>query len=217
MAHRKKERIKKIRDVPGIPGGPFWRRLGPYGPFIPLIPKVAKELAVLMTKHEEAVGLGHGPKFDPTVDWDAATRKEQQEARWAEMDFERSEIKTGEVIQSLIDKFAAIVNDNMIQLTPEDLEVINDPEIVMTPDGEIARRLVPKGRLSKGRRVIAKSGQFARHMIMPDLPTKKKKRKVSSYSKQFGIELKKLKAKHPRTPVTRLMKRAHAATRKARK
>jgi hypothetical protein len=192
MAHRKEERIKKIRDIPDIPGGPFWRRLGWWGPAIPAIPKVAKELAVLMTKHEEMVGLGHGPKFDETFDWDAATRKEQQEARWA---------------------FMALVNDNMIQLTPEDIEVINDPEIVMTPDGEIARRLVKPS----GRDVIRRSGQFARHRIMPDLPTKKKKRKVSSYSKEFGIQLKKLKAKHPRTPVTRLMKKAHAATRKARK
>jgi hypothetical protein len=192
MAHRKEERIKKIRDVPGIPGGPFWRRLGPYGPLIPLIPKVAKELAVLMTKHEEMVGLGHGPKFDDTFDFDAATRKEQQEARWA---------------------FMALVNDDTIQLTPEDVAIINDPGIVITNDGVIAQRLVKPS----GRDVIRTSGQFARHMIMPDLPTKKKKRKVSSYSKQFGIELKKLKAKHPRTPVTRLMKKAHAATRKARK
>jgi len=42
----------------------------------------------------------------------------------------------------------------------------------------------------------------------------RKKRKVSDYSKQFGIILKALKKKHPRTPVTRLMKRAHVATRK---
>jgi len=46
---------------------------------------------------------------------------------------------------------------------------------------------------------------------------KKKKRKVSAYQKEFGRQLKKLKKKHPRTPVQRLMKRAHAATRKARR
>ena len=45
----------------------------------------------------------------------------------------------------------------------------------------------------------------------------KKKRKVSAYQKEFGRQLKKLKKAHPRTPVTRLMKRAHAATRKARR
>lgn len=42
----------------------------------------------------------------------------------------------------------------------------------------------------------------------------KVKRKVSNYQRQFGKEMKKLKAKHPRTPVTRLMKRAHSATKK---
>lgn len=45
----------------------------------------------------------------------------------------------------------------------------------------------------------------------------KKKRKVSAYQKEFGRQLKLLKKKHPRTPVTRLMKRAHAATKRARR
>jgi len=45
----------------------------------------------------------------------------------------------------------------------------------------------------------------------------KKKRKVSAYQKEFGRQLKKLKRAHPRTPVTRLMKRAHAATKRARR
>lgn len=42
-----------------------------------------------------------------------------------------------------------------------------------------------------------------------------KKRKVSNYSTQFGKELKKLKALHPRTKITALMKRAHRATRRS--
>ena len=46
------------------------------------------------------------------------------------------------------------------------------------------------------------------------LPTKKK-RKVSKYQKEFGRQLKLLKKKFPRTAITKLMKRAHAATRKA--
>ena len=45
----------------------------------------------------------------------------------------------------------------------------------------------------------------------------KKKRKVSAYQREFGRQLKKLKKAHPRTPVTRLMKRAHAATRRVRR
>lgn len=56
------------------------------------------------------------------------------------------------------------------------------------------------------------SRQFERQNLLP-----KKKRKVSKYQKEFGIQLKKLKKKHPRTPVTKLMKRAHTATRKVMK
>ena len=49
------------------------------------------------------------------------------------------------------------------------------------------------------------------------IQTPKKKRKVSAYQREFGRQLKALKKKHPKTPVSRLMKRAHIATRKARK
>jgi cystathionine beta-lyase/cystathionine gamma-synthase len=45
----------------------------------------------------------------------------------------------------------------------------------------------------------------------------KKKRKVSAYSKRFGIELKKLKKLHPRTKVQNLMKKAHRRTKDAMK
>lgn len=46
---------------------------------------------------------------------------------------------------------------------------------------------------------------------------KKAKRKVSGYQREFGRQLKKLKRAHPRTPVKKLMKRAHTATKKARR
>ena len=45
----------------------------------------------------------------------------------------------------------------------------------------------------------------------------KPKRKVSAYQKEFGRQLKKLKKAHPRTPITKLMKRAHRATKRAMK
>ena len=45
----------------------------------------------------------------------------------------------------------------------------------------------------------------------------KAKRKVGSYQRRFGKELKALKAKHPRTKAATLMKRAHRITRKAMK
>lgn len=47
------------------------------------------------------------------------------------------------------------------------------------------------------------------------LPKKKKARKVSAYSKRYGAEYKRLKAKHPRMKFGALSKKAHAATRKA--
>ncbi len=46
---------------------------------------------------------------------------------------------------------------------------------------------------------------------------KKAPRKVSAYSKRYGREYKRLKAKHPRMKFGALSKKAHAATRKAMK
>lgn len=42
----------------------------------------------------------------------------------------------------------------------------------------------------------------------------KKARKVSAYSKRYGREYKRLKAKHPRASFGSLSKKAHAATKK---
>ncbi len=44
-----------------------------------------------------------------------------------------------------------------------------------------------------------------------------KRRKVSAYQREFGRQLKKLKAKHPRTNISVLMKKAHRATKRVRK
>lgn len=44
---------------------------------------------------------------------------------------------------------------------------------------------------------------------------KPKKRKRSKYNRELSRQLKMLKAKHPRTAITRLMKKAHRATKKA--
>jgi len=103
-----------------------------------------------------------------------------------------------------------VINNDMITVTEEMLPIINDPDIIVDSRGRPARKV-------SGRDVIRSSGQFSRANIMPNLPGKrtKKKRKVSTYQKEFGRQLKKLKAKHPRTKITRLMKRAHSATRKA--
>ena len=106
-----------------------------------------------------------------------------------------------------------VINDEMITITPEMLPIINDPEIVVTARGQPAKKLTRRS----GRDIIRSSGQFSRASLIPNLPSArtKKKRKVSKYQKEFGRQLKKLKAKHPRTQIKNLMKRAHSATRKA--
>jgi hypothetical protein len=44
---------------------------------------------------------------------------------------------------------------------------------------------------------------------------KPKRRKRSRYNRELSKQLKSLKKKHPRTAITKLMKRAHSLTRKA--
>ncbi len=46
-------------------------------------------------------------------------------------------------------------------------------------------------------------------------PAARRKRKPSAYSKEYGRQYKRLKAKHPRMKLGALSKKAHAATRKA--
>jgi len=69
---------------------------------------------------------------------------------------------------------------------------------------EALRSLISSERESEGATLAAKE-------------PKKKKRKVSKYSREFGIQLKKLVKKHPRTKVTQLMSQAHRNTRKSMK
>jgi len=50
--------------------------------------------------------------------------------------------------------------------------------------------------------------------ILKSATKKKQTRKVSAYQKRFGINLKKLKRKHPRTDISVLMKKSHRITRR---
>ena len=68
--------------------------------------------------------------------------------------------------------------------------------------------------------VLVRSAQDGMSLITSpasaDVPEPKpKRRKRSRYQRELGRQLKMLKQKHPRTAVTRLMKRAHRATKKA--
>lgn len=90
-----------------------------------------------------------------------------------------------------------VINDPSITLTAEDLPIINDPAIMMDMAGQIVQ------------------SPFAQQFARAELVRTKPKRKVSKYQRELGRQLKLLKKKHPRTPINRLMKRAHRLTRKA--
>jgi len=102
-----------------------------------------------------------------------------------------------DMIDELLD---AGVSEDTIRMIALDIE---DQVSAMTP---VQRR--------QRARAINESRQFSRQNLVP---APKKKKKVSAYSKRFGIELKKLKKLHPRTKITALMKRAHRRTRAAMK
>jgi len=81
------------------------------------------------------------------------------------------------------------------------------PTVTMTlEEYEALRSLISSERESEGAMEEAR--------VVDDKP---KRRKRSKYQRELGRQLKMLKKKHPRTAITRLMKRAHAATRKAMK
>ena len=85
-------------------------------------------------------------------------------------------------------------------------------DMMLTPDEYMAlMRLLESSRESEGASLALRSDHDSN--ASPS-PAPKKKRKVSKYQKTFGKQLEMLKMKHPRTPVTKLMDKAHTATRK---
>jgi len=79
------------------------------------------------------------------------------------------------------------------------------PTVTMTlEEYEALRSLITSERESEGASLADR-----------EMNQKPKKRKKSKYQKELGRQLKMLKAKHPRTKITALMKRAHRATKKA--
>lgn len=78
-------------------------------------------------------------------------------------------------------------------------------------DPEIAKVLSRAGC----ERLIKPTGSKVRSKVKSKMT--KAKRKVSGYQREVGRQLKALKKKHPRTDVTKLMKKAHRNAKKARK
>jgi uncharacterized protein with von Willebrand factor type A (vWA) domain len=119
----------------------------------------------------------------------------------------------GDVAQDAVDD----LRDMAVEMDDEFLE-LGLAKLTGTRPRNLRRQRERRGIRGPGRQTIRRSGQFRRDMILPRFSEPvKKKRKVSKYQKEFGKQLKKLKAKHVRTPITKLMKRAHTATRKAMK
>jgi len=178
MARSKKERKKAIDDIPDIPGGPFWRRLGPYGPAIPAIPRAAKELAKLMIEHEESI-------FKNPVGDDIAMLELAVDAVNQRM----NEIRRGDPGspgQLLTPRGGKEAQPGM---KPRKKRKVSDyskqfgiilkalkkkhprtPVTRLMKRAHVAtRKKMPKkkGKATKGRRTIAKSGQFRRDKILP--------------------------------------------------
>lgn len=109
-----------------------------------------------------------------------------------------------------VEALAEVINNPDIVIDERLKNLINAPTVGMNPlTGEIGR--IDEGFGDTRSLDLARSMQFDRQNVLPA----KKKRKVSKYQKEFGKQLKMLKKKHPRTAVTKLMKKAHTATRKA--
>ena len=139
-------------------------------------------------------GITGDVRFKPTERFDRQRTRDTREVF-------KDRIPTPEVTEvTPQEALEIIVNEPAIRITPELMEVINDPSMMMTRSGELTRRM--SNDLSR---------QFELQNVLPG----KKKRKVSKYQREFGRQLKMLKKKFPRTKITKLMKRAHAATRKA--
>ncbi len=84
-------------------------------------------------------------------------------------------------------------------------------------DDAVRNRNLPvrQQRARRDSRAAARARSLRPGSIVRAAP--KRKRRVSPYQKEFGRQLKALKKKHPRTPTSKLMKRAHAATKRARR
>jgi len=179
----REDRKKAIDDIPDIPGGPFWRHLGPYGPAIPLIPLVAKQLAKLMidaernqmpdSKRDDILDHFFGIQMpeDPAI-----TRKRQQEERWAQQalmelvdpqDEKEAQPRKKRKVSDYSKQFGIILKALKKKHPRTPVTRLMKRAHVATRKKMPKKKAVPKGRLSKGRRTIAKSGQFRRDKLLP--------------------------------------------------
>ena len=111
-----------------------------------------------------------------------------------------------------------ITNDDSVVLDSALVEMINDPVIRMTRNGEMTRRT--------GRDVIRRSGQFSRASILPNLrpPRTRRKAKNTAYRRAYKAAFERLKpsnmtkaGKWKKGGFKRVVQASHKAARKATK
>jgi len=208
MARRKptkKEARRRLRSIPDIPL-PL-RRLGPIGRSAGIVTSGAKGLAELLITVDplnRTAPRGVSPLPQTRRSPESYAREAQLVSGIRDVGRAITDISIPSFRQTTQGRepvtprevIREVVNNPLIEITPEMLPIINDVGIIMDSNGDLFENEFAE--------------QFRRDKILP-----RKKRKVSKYQRELGIQLKKLKKKHPRTSVTALMKKAHAATRKA--
>ena len=212
MARRrptKREARRRLRSIPDIPL-PL-RRLGPVGRGAGIVTSGAKALAELLittdplnrTAPRSASPLPQTRRSPESYAREAQLVSGLRDVGRAITNIEFPSIealrpRTGQEVKQVTpsEVIREVVNNPLIEITPEMLPIINDVGIIMDSNGDLMEN--------------GFADQFRRDKVLP-----RKKRKKSKYQMELGRQLKKLKKKHPRTPITRLMKRAHRLTKKA--
>ena len=214
----KKERKKKIDSVPDLPFFPGFKA--------PPILKVSKELAKIFV--EIGPKGGNTRLFDEPAPIIARHTQEQLAyeagpAAYAtyQAGLIQPEMKTvtrkeeNEIQRELQDMFDQLPTEGQQEAAYLDLRESNETGAQnQTLENALARMAADRPTQFQQQRSSPFSSQFSR-LNLAAKP--KKKKKVSAYSKRFGIELKKLKKLHPRTKISGLMKRAHRRTKAAMK
>jgi len=205
----KKKRKKAIDELPGLPKIPGFKA--------PFLLKASKELAKVFVD----IGPEGGKRriTDP-IPQPIITRHTQEQ-----LDYEagllrevptmtrREEDEMQRELQDLFDQLPTEGEQELAYLTLREENERGAQN--QTLENALARMGADRPRQFQPQAPArAFSRQFSR-LNLVQVP--KKKRKVSAYSKRFGIELKKLKKLHPRTKVQNLMKKAHRRTRAAMK
>jgi hypothetical protein len=201
----KKRRKAKIDSIPDLPG--IRSRKGPFK--APFILKGAKELAKVFV---DLGPEGGNPRFSDPPTSPIITRHTQEQLDYeAGLTQERTTVtrrEEDEMQMELEELFDQLPTEAEQELAYEMLQDENR----QGPQNQTLENAL--ARMGARRPQQFRSRQFSRLNLAP---APKKKRKVSAYSKRFGIELKKLKKLHPRTKVQNLMKKAHRRTRAAMK